>query len=286
VGTTNGGLGKAAAPSPDDIHKRIADLKSIINSKSRSNDAIYALADLYGILRGDIVKNSLGEKEEFYPYLQSLYEKYKNSPLGQMALEKMIMWQTVNNNNKEAVELSETALKIFSKQGKARIFENLVMLYLRFDDTEKAEEIFQTLKSESKDNPQIEFLEQEICSVKEQIQEGVRGASLEKSPELLKEISSAHNKDKENPMQVYPNPGNPDITISFKVKEESRVVLKVINLLGQTVKTIVNEKKAPGNYTVKWDGMTDFNSPAPSGIYICRLQIGKKVYTQKASLVK
>ena len=109
VGTTNGGLGKAAAPSPEDIHKRIADLKSIINSKSSSNDAIFAIADLYGILRGDLVKNSLGEKEAFYPYLQSLYEKYKDSPLGQMALEKMIMWQTVIGNNKEAVELSETA---------------------------------------------------------------------------------------------------------------------------------------------------------------------------------
>jgi len=286
VGSTTGGIGKSAAPVPDDIHKRIADLKLIINSKSRSNDAIYALAELYGILRGDIVKNSLGEKEAFYPYLQSLYEKYKNSPLGQMALEKMIMWQTVINNNKEAVELSETALKLFSKQDRARILENLVILYLRFDDTEKAEELLKTLKSESKDNPQIEFLEEEICSVKEQIQEGVRGASLEKSPELLKETSSADDKGSENPMQIYPNPGNPDITISFKVKEEAGVELKVINLLGREVRTIVEEKKAPGTYTVKWDGKTNLNSPAPSGIYICRLRIGTKVYTQKASLVK
>ena len=129
MGTTTGGLGKAAAPAPDDIHKRIADLKLIINSKSRSNEALYALAELYGILRGDIVKNSLGEKEAFYPYLKNLYEKYKDSPLGQMALEKMIMWQTVNNNNKEAVELSEIALRIFSKQDRARILENLVMLF-------------------------------------------------------------------------------------------------------------------------------------------------------------
>jgi len=160
------------------------------------------------------------------------------------------------------------------------------MLYLRFDDTEKAEEVLKTLKSESKDNPQIEFLEQEICSVKEQIAEGVRGESFEKSPELLKETSSADDKDSENPMQIYPNPGNPDITISFKVKEESRVELKVINLLGREVRTIVKEKKSPGTYTVKWDGNTNLNSPAPSGIYICRLRIGTKVYTQKVSLVK
>jgi len=156
---------------------------------------------------------------------------------------------------------------------------------LRFDDTEKAEEILQTLKYATKDNPQIEFLEQEICSVKEQIEEGVRGASFEKSPGLLSSNSDTVNNT-DNPMQIYPNPGNPDITISFKVKEESRVELKVINLLGREVRTIVNEKKAPGTYTVKWDGITDFNSPAPSGIYIFRLRIGNKVYTKKASLVK
>jgi len=57
------------------------------------------------------------------------------------------------------------------------------MLYLRFDNTKKAEEILKTLSSGSKDRPNIEFLEEEICSVKEQIEEGVRGASFEKSPE-------------------------------------------------------------------------------------------------------
>ncbi len=67
--------------------------------------------------------------------------------------------------------------------------------------------------------------------------------------------------------QNYPNPFNPSTTITFDVAKEGRMTLKVFNILGQEVATLLNGIKAPGTYAVRLDG-----AGLPSGIYIYRLQ--------------
>ncbi len=67
--------------------------------------------------------------------------------------------------------------------------------------------------------------------------------------------------------QNYPNPWNPNTTIQFQLQQESRVNLKVCNLLGQELQTIVDEKRTAGVYDVNVDG-----SGWSSGIYFYRLE--------------
>lgn len=67
----------------------------------------------------------------------------------------------------------------------------------------------------------------------------------------------------------YPNPFNPSTKISYSIKEEGLVTLKVYDILGKEIATLVNENKPIGNYEV------DFNaSQLPSGMYIYKIQSG------------
>jgi len=284
TGTTSGSLCKQAAPLPSDLHKRIAELKALITAKSQTSEALYALAELYGILRHDMVKNSLGERDAALPYFESLYTTFGNSALGRMALEKMIMWQTSAGETAAAIELSEKAISIFPKQEGAVIYSNLVMLHLLLDNTEQAHKALRTLQTESKDNSNIEFLKESICSVQEQIDLGVRGQAQGSEP---KEQAEAE-KDKDNAciMRAFPNPGNPSMSVHFSIPQEQHVELSVYNLLGRTVKTLYSGRKQAGTHTVMWDGTGQNNSAAPTGVYIIRLHTGGKVHTAKVSLVK
>jgi hypothetical protein len=81
--------------------------------------------------------------------------------------------------------------------------------------------------------------------------------------------------------QNYPNPFNPSTQIGFDVPREGFVSLKVYNLLGQEVATLVRETLAPGSYSTKFSG-----DGLPSGFYIARLEAREYVSTLKMLLMK
>jgi len=81
--------------------------------------------------------------------------------------------------------------------------------------------------------------------------------------------------------QNYPNPFNPTTTIQFALAESGEITLEVINVLGHTVATLVNEFRAPGNYQVTFNG-----SGLSSGVYFYRLKSGTNIQTRRMLLVK
>ena len=86
--------------------------------------------------------------------------------------------------------------------------------------------------------------------------------------------------------QNYPNPFNPATTIRFALPEASFVTLKIYNILGQVVKTLVNEQKNAGTYNVQWRGDNDFGHKVSSGAYIYRVIAGQNIFTKKMVLLK
>jgi len=81
--------------------------------------------------------------------------------------------------------------------------------------------------------------------------------------------------------QNYPNPFNPSTKISFTIPERSNVSLKIFNLLGSEVASLVNEEKPAGSYGV------DFNAAnLPSGIYFYKLEAGNYIETKKMVLLR
>jgi len=83
--------------------------------------------------------------------------------------------------------------------------------------------------------------------------------------------------------QNFPNPFNPATIISYRLPQVSKVSIVVFDLLGRVVKTLVNEEKQPGNYSVEWNTDENFIS---SGIYFYQLRAGSFVETKKMMLVR
>jgi len=81
--------------------------------------------------------------------------------------------------------------------------------------------------------------------------------------------------------QNYPNPFNPTTSIKYQIPELSFVTLKVYDVLGSKVATLVNKGQPQGNYEIEFDATT-----LPSGIYFYRIQAGSFVETKKMVLLR
>jgi ligand-binding sensor domain-containing protein len=86
--------------------------------------------------------------------------------------------------------------------------------------------------------------------------------------------------------QNYPNPFNPSTTIRYQLSKTIQVVLKVYNIFGQEVRTLVNERQPAGVNSVVWDGRDQSGKVVSSGIYIYRLQAGESIQSRKMTLVQ
>lgn len=87
--------------------------------------------------------------------------------------------------------------------------------------------------------------------------------------------------------QNYPNPFNPETMITFDLPEQAKVSLQVYNLMGQTIRSLVNENKPAGSYRIQWDGKDDNGKAVASGVYFYQIKaIGNsKTFSQKMKMM-
>ena len=81
--------------------------------------------------------------------------------------------------------------------------------------------------------------------------------------------------------QNFPNPFNPSTKIKYSVPQTSNVVVKVFDILGNEIETLVNEEKSAGTYELMWNAAN-----LPSGVYFYQLKAGDFVQTKKMILIK
>lgn len=82
-------------------------------------------------------------------------------------------------------------------------------------------------------------------------------------------------------LQNYPNPFNPSTVINYQISKSNRVTLKVYDIIGNEIATLVNNHQPAGKYSVEFNA-----SNLPSGIYLYRLEAGDFVQTRKMTLIK
>ena len=86
--------------------------------------------------------------------------------------------------------------------------------------------------------------------------------------------------------QNYPNPFNPTTTISYQVPSAQKVTLKIYDMLGKEVKTLVDNTVGAGTHSVVWNGTNNAGSKIGSGVYIYTLRVGHKLLTRRMTLLK
>ena len=87
-------------------------------------------------------------------------------------------------------------------------------------------------------------------------------------------------------LQNHPNPFNPNTTIKFELNKPARATVAIYNILGQTVRTLVDDEKAAGEYSIVWDGKNDKGESLASGTYFYQLRAGDYASTKKSLLLK
>ncbi len=86
--------------------------------------------------------------------------------------------------------------------------------------------------------------------------------------------------------QNYPNPFNPTTEIEYDIPRTANISIVIFNTLGQKIRTLVNKRQTPGQYTVVWDGKDDYGRNVASGIYLYQLKTNDFVQTKKMILIK
>ncbi|MFQ5675311.1 MAG: FlgD immunoglobulin-like domain containing protein [bacterium] len=90
--------------------------------------------------------------------------------------------------------------------------------------------------------------------------------SVESSPQDIPEVFVV--------AQNYPNPFNPNTVIEYSLSEKAYVTLRIYNVLGQEIRTLIDEAQPAGRRSVEWDGKDMFGNPVSSAVYIYRFQAG------------
>ncbi len=86
--------------------------------------------------------------------------------------------------------------------------------------------------------------------------------------------------------QNYPNPFNATTVISFNLPKRMHVSVKIYNILGQLVKTLVDDDVRGGHHKIQWDGQNNHGNLISTGLYIVRLDTKDKMAVKKLLLIK
>ena len=252
-----------------------------------------------------------GKIDEAIEYLKKMVKNKKNSLYAITVLGGL-----KERYGKENVQLYFEDLLTDPNEGnKPRIKKHLAGFYLNKDEDNKATAIFDELKnSKSSKRDNFEGLldkfnymlhkKKDVLSAKNLLAEMKNKFSddedaimhISTAEMLITEGDNFALGKKQNKTEAaleieipkeytlfnnYPNPFNPITTINYQLPKSGSVTLKIFDILGKEVKTLVNEQKEMGKYTVQFDA-----SSLASGMYVYQLRVNDYTSTKKMLLVK
>ncbi len=94
------------------------------------------------------------------------------------------------------------------------------------------------------------------------------------------------NPDKFSVSQNFPNPFNPTTTINYHLNRSQHVEIRIFNVQGREIKTLVNTVQHAGQKTIKWNGTDSTGKTVPSGVYIYTITAGSLIESRKMVLMK
>ena len=86
--------------------------------------------------------------------------------------------------------------------------------------------------------------------------------------------------------QNFPNPFNPETKITFTITERQNVSIKIFNIQGELVKTLLTKEFQKGDHEVVWNGKNEFGEQQPTGIYFYEMRSGSFTQAKKMILLR
>ncbi len=149
--------------------------------------------------------------------------------------------------------------------------DNIEESYFDISDLESGKSYFWRVRTKTAENSYSEYSGQGIFKVGDNV------TAIEEAQII---------PDKFEVSQNYPNPFNPSTMIKYGIPESQFVTLKIYNMLGQEVTTLVNNEVEAGVHNISWNGLDDSGSKVSTGTYIYRVVAGNSILTKKMILLK
>ena len=272
----------------DKIEKVENICKAIIElyPESEMGISFYAMGLLWEAAYSDEAQNF--KENDFKKYLTELTqrkEKYKIYGYAQLILSLFDEENEIEGLEKLFEDYEYSGLKELS------LFHQIIHYYIYKQDIEKARKISKKLDDlfvDSRYGYQAHLLFKDegytlkgLITLVERQRASLIAKRLGNNYDLLSEMPNEYKL-----YNNYPNPFNPSTTIKFSVPKNSNVKLNIFNMMGELIKTLVDEIKAPGTYNEEWDGTNLNNSKVASGIYFYRLESNEFVANNKMVLLK
>ena len=89
-----------------------------------------------------------------------------------------------------------------------------------------------------------------------------------------------------NLLQNYPNPFNPHTTIVYQIPVPGHVRLRIFNILGEEVRTLIDKHQSAGNYALVWNGRDNSGREVAAGIYLLQMRTKNFAQTKKILYLK
>lgn len=120
---------------------------------------------------------------------------------------------------------------------------------------------------------------------------GIGGQTTFHGPVQFSGVTSVEDGSVINPgkyqlFQNHPNPFNPNTEIRFTISTSGYVSIKIYDMQGKLVRSLVSERKAAGNYIVSWDSRDENGVKVTSGVYFYRINVGEFTMSKKMILMK
>ena len=243
--------------------------KELINTYEEKSISEIALVELSNIYRQTKDKN---EKDYLGNFKLSKNNKKRLYPI---ALELLSHINKEEGNLTEALIDCETLIKEFpSTEHEKNALMNKFFLYYDSKDISSAKTVVEKLTNSFSASPEIaaasNLLEMEELG-KEYFPPKVNAEDNSKKDSLVENYE----------INNYPNPFNPVTTINYQLPKSGSVTLKIFDILGNEIRTLVNEQKEMGKYTIQF-----YASSLASGMYVYQLRVNDYTSTKKMLLVK
>jgi tetratricopeptide (TPR) repeat protein len=240
----------------------IKQFKEIIKNNPGSNDAKSSIGHIASIYR------MLEEFTALEDFVKEIMNDPKTKSLRFHALRVLVPSYINQNNFTRSIELTDQIINEYPDDPSVieMIYSKGLVYKYYLKDENSANEMFRQV---------INISPEHIAAVFAMAELGMVEKNIDNKKTIVETTSN------EIEIQNYPNPFNPSTTISYTIPEDGKVLLKVFDVLGREVTTLLDGFSSAGKHSVVWDGST-----SASGVYFYSVTFKGKTLNKKMLLVK